>query len=94
MSEWKTQIQTAEDNELNQIWAEIELSIRSNPSFMELIGITDEEMFGHAMEAVKQHILIYQDQEIKHSLISPESWIQLYIMGFIVGITYGRKHPL
>lgn len=94
MPVWRSPAELQEDNELNLIWVELERDVRDDPSFKEIVGIDDATMLAHATDVVKQHFSRLTEDNGAIGLLSPDSWIQLYTMGFVVGARFGRSHPL
>jgi hypothetical protein len=94
MVTWRDPVQMDEENELNQLWVDLERDVRDDPSFEEIVGIDDATMMAHAVEVVKQHFARLSEEGNLLAMISPESQAQLYTMGFVVGARFGRSHPL
>lgn len=74
-------------NHLNSVWGELDLEISANPSFEEVVGISVEEMSEHAAAAVRS----FMERTPKPSPAEPASLIQVYLLGFIVGMKYGME---
>lgn len=94
MAEWITPAQLEGDNPLNDLWVELEKDVRDDPEFQEIVGIDDATMLAHTNQAVKQHIQALSGAGGPLAMLSPDSWKQLYIMGFVVGVRFGRSNPL
>lgn len=91
MAEWRTPLQVSEENQLNRLWAELEKDVRSDPEFEAITGVDEATMLAHANEAVKHHINRLSEEGGTLAMLSPDSWKQLYIMGFVMGVRFGRS---
>lgn len=85
MPEWtdRTEIKNA----LNQLWVKIDEEIHENPTFEEVAGLPSDVMGEHAAEAVKA----FMDKSTALDLLDPNTWIQVYMVGFLVGKRYGES---
>lgn len=93
MAEWKLPAEVSVDNDLDQLWADLERDVLSNPAFAEIVGLDAEQLRHHAARVVAQYIATRSGEGVT-ALLNPEYWMLLYTMGFVVGTRYGRSNPL
>jgi hypothetical protein len=89
--EWKKTSKVQVSNALDELWNELEQVVVNDPSFEEVTGVSDEIMMTHTKKVVA-HYLLLQKSEEDFSLLDPEHWVRLYVMGFVVGTRYGRNN--
>jgi hypothetical protein len=70
---------------LDEILLRLEQQIDSNPSVEEVVGLTDEQLRRHALEAIRT-IASAED----FNPLNPDILARIYCLGFVVGMKFGE----
>jgi hypothetical protein len=88
MPEWKEPPAKLMHDSLMQVVNDLEDEVDGNPTFWAVIGIEQSELAEHAASAVAMLLQHHRPEEY----LNPDTWVQCYVMGFVVGAKYGAKN--
>ena len=87
MPEWTEAPEVVLHDALAVVLTELNEQIQDGPSFEEVAGVPLGQLTKHAATAVGAFMQM-------HDTSNPDSWVQIYTLGFLVGSKYGAKHPV
>jgi hypothetical protein len=86
MPVWHEKPQKTLHDALGQVWEDLNEATADNPKFDEVAGLSSDQLTRHAMEAVTAFIKNTEPAELS----SPVTMVQVYSLGFVVGMKYGE----
>jgi hypothetical protein len=88
MPHWHIPTQSKEElaDVLGKIRSDLVAEIATDPTFEAVTGISMKEMSNHAIEAITAFFTIKERDPA-----DPETWAQVYVLGFVVGTKYGES---
>ena len=86
MPQWSDPPDKALKDALHGVMQDLEDQVSDNPAFEEVVGLPMEKLVEHGVHAVTAFIARDQD-----AFQNPEAWIQIYCLGFVVGMKYGEQ---
>lgn len=75
-----------ESTGLDKILSDLERQVRGNPTVEMVVGISDEELKQHALEAITT-VMSSRDFDP----MDPETFVRVYCLGFVVGTKHGES---
>lgn len=85
MPKWSAPPQERLQDTLGEVIMALEREVGSNPSFLEVVGVSNESLMNHAANAVAE--FVRQDPTRLNEI---DGLYQLYTLGFVVGLKYGE----
>jgi hypothetical protein len=88
MPDWNDPPDQQIKDALRQVLDDLGDQIDGNPSLWSVSGLEPEILQNHAAHAVATVL----GRKSKDALADPNTWVQIYAMGFVVGLKYGAKN--
>ena len=85
MPVWHDPPEVALKTAIDSAWRAVADEIEDDPPFEEVTGIPIEDLTKHATETVAG---LMKSKNFQHE---PAAYVQLYCMGFVVGMKYGEQ---
>jgi len=86
MPKWEAPPEDQLEDLLTRAWQELQHEVADDPPFEAVVGIPLERLMSHAVKAVASMV----SAENAPAPTSPEFYIQVYCLAFVVGAKYGE----
>jgi hypothetical protein len=91
MPKWHPRPETELKDTLDEVMAELEREVQTNPSFALITGINVDRLAEHGQAAVAAMIMGKTATQRSEIFTNPNMLVQIYIFGFVMGQRFAER---